>query len=183
MADLLPSEPALLFCGLLCASEEGLERAGAALVDAFGPLCEQSAILPWNFSDYYAEELGEPLVRRFLFFEKRLPPARLSSVKRETLGIEATLSILRDGAARRTVNIDPGYVTPAKVVLATTKDYSHRVSLAEGIFAEVTLIYHKNAFRPQSTTYPDFRTDAYLALFNGVRSRLLPRTIRPAGAR
>ncbi|MBI5756814.1 MAG: DUF4416 family protein [Nitrospirae bacterium] len=69
----------------------------------------------------------------------------------------------------RPVNIDPGYITLAKVVLASTKDYSHRVYIGKGIYAEVTLSYENKTFRPFSYTYPDYRSDEYIALFNMAR--------------
>ena len=85
--------------------------------------------------------------------------------------METTLSEFRNGRPCRTVNIDPGYVHPAKVVLATIKDFSHRIYLRDGIYAEVTLMYQKNTFVPLPYTYPDFRTKSYVSLFNQARQR------------
>jgi hypothetical protein len=75
----------------------------------------------------------------------------------------------RHAFAPRPVNLDPGCVSAGKLVLATTKDREHRIYLSEGIYAEVTLTYRKNGFRPVATTYPDYRSEAYLAFFNEVR--------------
>ena len=70
---------------------------------------------------------------------------------------------------KRSVNIDPGYLDLAKVVLFSTKDYSHRIYLDKGIYAEVTLFYKDNRFNPWPWTYPDYRTSEYLGIFKSIR--------------
>jgi hypothetical protein len=164
-----PPEPVLLFCGLLAASEERLDRAVKELILRFGPLADRFPILSWDYSDYYDAEIGKPLLRQFVFFEKKISPDRLAAIKRETIGMESSMSERREGKNRRTVNIDPGYLAPAKVVLATTKDFAHRIYVADGIYAEVTLLFLKNSFTPLPHTYPDFRSDNYIEIFNKAR--------------
>ena len=70
---------------------------------------------------------------------------------------------------KRRVNIDPGYISQSKLVLATTKDHSHRIYLGQGIFAEVTLRYYKGTFRAWEWTYPDYASPPYIAIFNHIR--------------
>ncbi|MFN3467301.1 MAG: DUF4416 family protein, partial [Candidatus Brocadiales bacterium] len=65
-----------------------------------------------------------------------------------TLALSKGASPVRPDGANpgRPVNIDPGYLTSSKLVLASTNDYSHRIYLKKGIYAEVTLRYVKGAF-------------------------------------
>ena len=98
--------------------------------------------------------------------------AKLAEVKHLTIGLESGFSIQTPGGPRRTVNIDPGYVTLSKVVLATTKDYSHRVYLRDGIFAEVTLYYKDGAFRPHVFTYRDYVEPEAIRFLTAVRGLL-----------
>jgi len=71
------------------------------------------------------------------------------------------------------VNLDPGYVTPAKLVLASCKDYTHRAYLARGVYAEPTLAYTGGRWQAHPWTYPDYRTAEYHAFFDRLRDRLL----------
>ena len=72
----------------------------------------------------------------------------------------------------RKINIDPGYMTLAKVVLASRKNYSHRIYLGRGVFAEVELFYKDGIFNAMPYTYPDYRDDAFLRIFAAARSLL-----------
>ena len=83
-------------------------------------------------------------------------------------------------AVPRPINIDPGYVTPAKLVLATTKDRAHRIYLGRGIYAEVTLTYAKKAFQSMPWTYPDYRSEPYRRFFEQVRRDALEMRPSPA---
>ena len=121
------------------------------------------------YSSYYAAEMGQGLQKRFVAFERPVHPERLAPIKRDTNELEHRLSRGETDDRKRTVNIDPGYVTLAKLVLASTKDYTHRVYIGDGIFAEVTLVYRDGAFGPLETTYPDYRSAEALAFFDSVR--------------
>jgi hypothetical protein len=107
--------------------------------------------------------MGEPLYRRFLFFRDFIRPDILSDIKLATNDIERDMSI--DG--KRCINLDPGYLTLAKIVLASTKDYSHRIYLKDGIHAEVTLIYSKETkeYLPNINTYNDYKDERHKKIF------------------
>ncbi len=158
----------MLFCGLLYANEDHFWQAIKALTEKYGEVLFYSPPLQWDFSDYYKEELGDDLKRRYLFFSELIDLDRLAEIKLSTNQIELLLSI----EGRRTVNIDPGYLTEAKVVLASTKDYSHRIYLRDGIFAEVTLIYRKGSFVPHINTYKDYCTQSHQFYFHIAREML-----------
>ncbi len=174
MGRIRKTEPVKLFCGLISGDEGLLKRAVALLARAFGEPDALSDVWPFDQTDYYREEMGPDLLRQFVSFGPLIDPGRLAGIKRETNALEQRLA--EETAAleiERPVNIDPGYITPAKLVLATTKDRAHRIYLASGIYAEVTLVYVRGAWQPLEWTYPDYRTPGYHAFFERVRQRLL----------
>ena len=121
------------------------------------------------FTDYYKNEMGEELRKLFIVFASLIDPVELPSIKLETNKVETELL---EGANRQ-VNIDPGYITQAKLVLATTKNYSHRIYLGEGIFGDLHMQFSKGSFIPQPWTYPDYRQKNMIEFFNRVRQRYL----------
>ncbi len=165
--------PAMLFVAILLGEETRLERVEKLLIDSFGPLEEKSRPSNWSHSTYYQKELGDRILRQFLFFRNRIFQDQLAEIKQATNSLEKTLARPGNPKPLRTVNLDPGYLTPAKVVLATTKDYSHRIYLRDGLFAEVTLQFSGETFHSLPHTYPDYRTEETITLFNRARSQLL----------
>ena len=164
-----PAKPVKLFVGMIGQDLKCFEKANPILQESYGPTDFESLPRLWDYTQYYAKEFGVPLFRRFIFFKKLIPPDELWRTKNVTHEIERQLGRMIDGELHRRVNLDPGYLTQAKVVLATTKDFAHRIYLQEGIYAEVTLIYQGKGFQPLPYTYPDYRTKEYLDLFNQVR--------------
>jgi hypothetical protein len=100
-------------------------------------------------------------------FGRLVDPADLAAIKQQTNDLEWSLA---QGEHRR-VNIDPGYVSLGKLVLASTKDHGHRLYLGWGIYGEVTLTYQQGRFRPWPWTYPDYASDRYCTLFGEIRKR------------
>jgi hypothetical protein len=166
--------PVKLFIGMLSVEPSLFDACADIFGKKYGPLDFQSGILPWDRTDYYQDELGHGIVRKFIFFERLIDPAELPEVKLFTNGIETEFSTHAGDANRRRINLDPGYVTEAKVVLATTKDFAHRIYIGSNIYAEVTLRYglKDRSFAAFDHTYPDYRTAAYLTVFNEARSLL-----------
>jgi hypothetical protein len=156
-------EKTLLFVGALFSTEDHYLEAYRALQKAFGEVIMETPPVRWDFSDHYKDEMGEPLFRRFLFFRDFVEPDQLPKIKLMTNDLEMKLTT----KGKRNINLDPGYLTLAKIVLASTKDYSHRVYLKEGIFAEVTLIFSKaeGKFIPNINTYNDYKDERYLKFF------------------
>jgi hypothetical protein len=141
------------------------DAAQRELIAQFGPLDYESILMPWGFTDYYTKELGENLLRKFLAFERLIDPERLAEIKLFTNQLEGKFS--QEGARR--INLDPGYLDSAKVVLATTKNRDHRIYIGQGVFAEVTLHFRGKSFRAWEWTYPDYATPEYIAIFNQIR--------------
>jgi hypothetical protein len=168
MGRISDPQPVKLFIGMLAARAETFEAAQATLELEFGPVDTAGEIIPFDFTDYYEAEMGPNLLRKFIAFEKLIDPGELASAKLFTNALEDTIS---ERADKRVVNLDPGYLTPAKLVLASTKDYSHRLYLADGIFAEVTMHYSGGRFNAWPWTYPDYQSEAYLEFFESLRNR------------
>jgi hypothetical protein len=156
-----------LIASLLTGEADLLAEVKAKLMQAFGPIDFESELLPFDHTDYYDPEFGPGLQRQIVSFGPLVDPAALPSIKRQTNGLEQ--SLLRDG--KRRVNIDPGYVSLGKMVLASTKDHAHRLYLGQGIYGEGTLAYQRGRFRPWPWTYPDYASDHYCTLFDQIRDR------------
>ncbi len=175
MANVRNPLPVKLFIGLLSPDPPLFSECISLFGPEYGPVELESGVLPWNMSGYYQDEMGSPLYRKFVFFEQVLEPDRLPAVKLFAVSIEKQFSQIVSGMSKRRINIDPGYVTEAKVVLSTTKDFSHRIYIGSGIYGEVTLRFgsKQQSFVALDHTYYDYRTAEYISLFN--RARLLLR--------
>jgi hypothetical protein len=160
-----PPLPVKLIVPMLAAQGEAFQHAEEMLVERYGPLDYRSIDLPFDFTDYYTAELGTGILRRFLAFRDLIDPGEIAGIKVHTNELEQALA---DGQTRA-VNLDPGYICGGKLVLATTKDQSHRIYLGHGIYAEVTLTYRARAFRPLPWTYPDYASPGYHKVFNLIR--------------
>jgi hypothetical protein len=158
---------------------EALLWAREQCVAHHGPIALASDAFDFTETDYYVTTMGTDLKKQFLAFERLIDPAALSAIKRETNRWEAEYAALARHAEMRPLNLDPGYVTPAKLVLASTKDHAHRIYLREGMYAEVTLTYRQRRWQAHEWTYPDYRRPDYQQFFTRCRQRLLHRG--PAG--
>lgn len=173
-----------MFIGMLSSDPALLDRCAADLGERFGDVDLQSRPIPWDHSSYYEREMGIGLLRRFIAFPRNEDPGLLPAVKQEALRMEERWSTAGGSGPRRRVNLDPGYVTEAKVVLSTTKDFPHRVYIGGGVYAEATLQYARDrrSFIAVPHTYPDFQNDEALRFFNEVRDRLRRTLERERGA-
>lgn len=167
MGEIKIHQPVRLISGLLYSSETLIKEVESILINEFGPIDLQSDVFPFNLTDYYVDELGEGILRKYISFEKLIDIVRLPDIKIWTNEIEKNFSDKDSG--KRKINIDPGYLTLSKMILATTKNYSHRIYLRDGIYAEVTLHYHNKSFTPWDWTYPDYKLEKTINFFNKVR--------------
>jgi hypothetical protein len=182
MGEIRQVEPVKLFVGMLSAYPGAFTDAESALVEALGPVDLRSDLFAHEFTEYYRDEMGHPLVRLFVSFANLVEPARLAAIKQLTNEVEARMAAASDWPVVRPMNLDPGYIAPSKLILASTKDYSHRIHLNEGIYAEVTLLYVHGRWQELPWTYPDYQTAAYHSFFTKVRARLMAqrRSLGPA---
>ncbi len=165
MGKIAPDKPVKLIAGFIFKDKQVFNKAKSALIRHFGKVDFESRPIPFTLTDYYREEFGDGLLKVFISFHKLILPQQIAKIKIFTNNIERKLSL----AGRRLVNIDPGYLDLAKLVLASTKDYAHRIYLDKGIYGEITLSYQGKSFQGWQWTYPDFRTSEYIDIFNQIR--------------
>jgi hypothetical protein len=163
-------EPAKLFMSLIALEDEIFHRGAEDLRSAFGETDTISERFPFDLTDYYTREMGGPLFRHFMTFGRLIPVASLPDVKLATNRLEEKYARSEGG---RRINIDPGYICLEHVILATTKGYTHRPYLRDGIYADLTLIYRNKSFQPLEWTYPDYRKEGVITLFNRSREKYL----------
>ena len=171
-----------LICGMIAADASVGAEAAFELERLYGPIDLRSEWIPFTFSDYYRAEMGECLMRQFVSFAEGIDAGRLGEIKLATNALEERFAADREGRPVRRVNLDPGYVTPAKLVLATTKDFAHRIYLGQGIFAEVTLNFTRQGCTFFNWTYPDYRTEPYTRFLREVRRMLLASAVQSPAA-
>ena len=155
-----------LIIGFIYGNEAVFKKAEDLISKKFGRIDLESEAIDFLYTDYYEKELGENLKRKFISLRRLVGLENIYRVKLLTNRIEH--KFLSSG--KRTINIDPGYITEGKLVLLTTKDHVHRVYLKDGIFVESTLKFQAGTYNPWETTYPDYKTDAYINIFKKVRS-------------
>lgn len=160
---------AKLFCAVTYATDSIELSVVQRLVQNFGEIDFQSDMFDFNFTNYYTPEMGRGLKKQFYSFEKLIRPEHLNSIKLTSNQIES--DYLQE--VSRQVNIDPGYLTPAKVVLATTKNFSHRIYLGKGIYGDLHLRYMDGKYRPVDWTYADYKTELTQNFLMNIRKILL----------
>ena len=164
-----PAKLAKLVIGCFTKDKDILWDVAQKLSEAFGPPDVISPWLAFEHTGYYTPEMGAPLFRRLIGFCELIQQDGLPAIKLFTNELEGQFS--REG--RRLVNIDPGYLLAERFVLATGKNYTHRIYLRAGIYADLTLIYHKGSFHSLNWTYPDYVEDAITRFLGSVRDRYL----------
>jgi len=154
-----------VFFGLLFSDASVFQDAVEDIAGVYGRCDSESPAIEFNFTTYYQPEMGAGLKRKFISVEPLFSPEAIVEIK--NFSIAAEKKYAREG--KRRINIDPGYLTCAKLVLATTKDFAHRIYLGDGIFAEVTLLCKEKGFVLLPWTYPDYKTPAYQDYFMKVK--------------
>jgi hypothetical protein len=168
MAEIKPFSQVKLICGIIASNEAVFKRAGESLVQLYGSVDATSPLFVFNFTDYYEKQMGTNLKRRFLSFARLIAPEKLGEIKLRTNRLEEEIrDELKEGS--RIVNLDPGYLTQAALIMATAKDFAHRIPVQQGIYAHLELLFGKKGAKILDWTYPDFRTEEYQKFFIEVR--------------
>jgi hypothetical protein len=173
MWEINEPKPVKLITGILACDERSLAAAGSSLESAIGPVDFVSDIWHFDQTRYYADEIGPSILRQFASFARLIDPGELADLKHKTNTLEQELARSLALPFPRPVNLDPGIIEPSKLVLATTKNYSHRIYIGRKMYAEVTLVFDKGAWRPLPHTYPDYGSGQYFDFLTKVRGRLL----------
>jgi hypothetical protein len=169
MGSIRTFNPVKLFVGVLVANEDLVAEAESQLSSSFGPLDYRSPVLPFTFTDYYRQETGDHILRVFFSFERLIEGDQLPEIKRNTNALEEKFAA-SGTTVRRPVNLDPGYLEHSKVILASTKNFYHRMYLGRGIFGEVTMHFRNGKYEFFPWTYPDYKSSEYQAFFLELRT-------------
>lgn len=154
MGIIKPVKPVKFFCGLTFQPQIDIARLLTEVEKRFDVIDLTSDTYDFDaFTDYYRPEMGDGLRKLFIAFRTLRPMEELVELKLRSNQFEA--EHMKEGS--RTFNLDPGYLNLAKVVLATTKDYSHRLYLGKGIYGDLHLVFRAGNYQPQPWTYPDYK--------------------------
>lgn len=172
MWEIQQPQPVKLIIGILAADQRCLAAAESAVAEAFGKADLVSPVYPFDMTAYYQQQAGPAILRRFVSIETPIDPGRLGGVKHQTNRMEMQLAEVLATSWPRPVNLDPGYLEPSKLVLASTKNFAHRVYIGDGMWAEVTLTYNKGVWQVYPYTFPDFKSGRYNAFLSTAREKL-----------
>ena len=164
--------PVMLVLVAFSRYEAAIDWAREQTDAAWGPIALASEPISFVETDYYQRSMGENLKKTMLAYERLIGPEQLIGLKLQTNAWEDAYAQLGRHPEPRPLNLDPGYLTRAKFVLASTKDHSHRIYMGQGVFAEVTLHYEKGRWRHRDWTYPDYRRADYQQFLSRCRKWL-----------
>ena len=169
MSELQEPKPAKLVIGLFTGEIKIFEKLVPEFISLFGPIDLVSPWMAFDYTRYYEREMGTALHRRLCSFQSLIAQQDLAGIKFNTHQIEQ--SFLQNG--QRRVNIDPGYLLRERFVLASGKNFSHRICIGDGIYADLTLIYHRGTFQRLPWTYPDYADGSILEFLKQVRNKYI----------
>ncbi len=173
MAEVRLPEPVRFVTGILAADQQALKLTRETVLKVWGEADIVSEVLPFVYSDYYQNEMGAGILRQFLAFSECFEREKLVARKLEANKLEQQLAVALNNGLPRPVNIDPGYLAPEKLVLASCKNFAHRIYIADGVFAEVTLLYKGGKFVALPWTFPDYASGDYFSFLYAVRKKLM----------
>jgi hypothetical protein len=162
-------DPCMLMASIIYNNDNSLENAVTQLKEILGHaeiICDP---MPFDFTHYYTEEMGENLLRVFIEFDEFAHPEQMPFIKNFSSRVERRLGI----KGNRTVNIDPGILSRFSLILGSTKKSPHRIYLGRGIWADLTLIYESGIFKELPWTYPDYKSGRIKEILLGMRKRYL----------
>jgi len=169
VAEIRRVGPVKLLCAVTFAQNIDLHSVEERLTGLYGLIDDRSDEFEFSYTDYYEREMGKNLKKIFLSFKKLINPGDLSGIKITTNEIEKEFS---EGQNRR-VNLDPAYLTGSKLVVASAKNFAHRIYIGEGIYGDLQLQYRHNEFWPHPWTFPDYKTDLAINFLKRVRKKFL----------
>ena len=175
MGEIVKHKPVLLIAAVTSRYESALQWTIEQTTCQWGKLALQSPVYEFTETDFYTQSMGTELKKQFLVFDEMIDPGDLAPTKILSNQWELEYAGQTDHEEERPLNIDPGYISEAKLVLATTKDRDHRIYLQQGIFAEVTLHFRGKQWTSSRWTYPDYQRPDFQAFFTNCRNLLRER--------
>lgn len=168
-------KPAKLIISMFTSDKCLFDLYKEVLIKKFGEVDTESNDQHFNFTDYYEEEFGKNLMQKLFSFSTLIRQDELAEIKIITNGIENNFKNenIKNNIThpKRKINLDPGYITLDKYILASTKDGPSRIYLNQGIYAEITLRFINKSFVPCKYTYPNYKTNEYINYLNSVRKK------------
>ncbi len=165
MSQPQPPAPARLLLSVITPRKALMPELATHLTARFGPVDLSSRWFDFDYTAYYHPEMGAPLYRRMLGFRDLIDQEQLAPIKLATNLLERDYSL----GVNRQINLDPGYLLRERFVLATGKNFTHRIYLQQGIYADLTLIYQKGRFQCLPWTYPDYAAPEMLEFLEEAR--------------
>jgi len=175
LGEIVKHKPVLLIAAVTSRYDSALQWTIEKTTSHWGALSLKSPVFDFTETDFYTQSMGTDLKKQFLVFEEMFDPGDLAPTKIQSNQWEMDYAAQTDHAQERPLNIDPGYISEAKLVLATTKDRDHRIYLQQGIFAEVTLHFRGKQWTSSRWTYPDYQRTDFQAFFTDCRNLLRKR--------
>jgi len=168
-------KPAKLIISMFTSDKRQFNLYKEELIKKFGEVDIESNTQPFDFTDYYENEFGKKLIQELFSFSTLIRQDELAEIKRITNDLESNFgkeNIKKNMPAnKRKINLDPGYITLDKYILASTKNGPSRIYLNRGIYAEITLRFINKSFVPCKYTYPNYKTNEYINFLNSVRQK------------
>lgn len=165
MSTLYQPQKAQFFISCLFCNSEALSVAHLTLQEVFENVQPFGEVMPFDKTVYYNEEMGHPIYRQIFSLSPLLSPEALVGIKLTTNSLERRWAF----QGKRKFNLDPGYLDAAKLLLATGKNFAHRIYLEAGVFADLTLVYQRGEFQKLPWTYPDYASTEMRQLFKQLR--------------
>ncbi|MFW6131778.1 MAG: DUF4416 family protein [Candidatus Aminicenantaceae bacterium] len=172
MAEIHPFYHVKLICSIISSKKQYFEKGENKLKILYGEIDAESPLFPFQLTDYYEKQMGTNLKRKFISFSNLINPEQLSEIKIQTNKLEE--EIRKEYSSNlRIINLDPGYLKESALIMATAKDFSHRIPLKNGIYGHLEFLFGKNKVRLLDWTYPDFKSRDYQNFFIHVRNLYL----------
>ncbi len=175
MGEIVKHKPVLLIAAVTSRYPAALDWTIEKTSEAWGEVALRSPVFNFTETSFYTESMGTDLKKQFIAFERLLQASDLPPKKHLSNKWEEEYSEVAQVDEVRPLNIDPGYISEAKLVLGTTKDRDHRIYLSDGIFAEVTLHYRAKQWASSRWTYPDYQREDFQEFFTKCRNLLRER--------
>ena len=173
MWEIREPQPVKLIVGILAADAACLAAGMESIQEQFGEADMLSEVWRFTQTQYYKDEMGESVLRQFASIDKLIDPGELAGIKHKANEMEKLLADNIGGELPRPVNLDPGFIEPSKLVLASTKNFAHRIYIGQSMYAEVTLSFCKGKWQGYMYTFPDYKEERYHDFLSSVRERLV----------
>lgn len=173
MWEIREPQPVKLIVGILAADEACLAAGVESIEEQFGETDMLSEVWRFTQTQYYKDEMGGCVLRQFASIDKLIDPGELAGIKHRANEMEMELASRLGGKLPRPVNLDPGFIEPSKLVLASTKNFAHRIYIGQSMYAEVTLSFCKGKWQGYMYTFPDYKEERYHEFLSCVRERLV----------